>query len=154
VHALTVLMLGSIAGNFLAGWLAKMWGYRRSIALLMALYGVTMAVTFDVPWSYTWTLFWFVLLGAWAGVFGLFTMCLPPIFPTLLRTTGAGFCYNFGRLAAAAGTVIFGMFNTVSQPGLALFYASALFLPASLLALVLPIVEERKSEPLEEITPV
>ena len=26
-------------------------------------------------------------------------------FPTLLRTTGAGFCYNIGRIAAAVGTV-------------------------------------------------
>ena len=47
-----------------------------------------------------------------------------------------------GRLAAAGGTVFFGLFNTVSQPGLALLYASTLFLPAALLALILP-------EPLE-----
>ena len=138
VQALTFLMVGSIAGNFLAGWLAKRWGYRRSIAFLMAGYGLTMAATFARPWSYDATLAWFVLLGAWAGVFGLFTMCLPPLFPTLLRTTGAGFCFNFGRLAAAAGTVFFGLFNTVSQPGLALLYASSLFLPATLLALLLP----------------
>jgi hypothetical protein len=38
--------------------------------------------------------------------------------------------------------VFFGLFNTVSQPGLALLYASTLFLPAALLALILP-------EPLE-----
>ena len=48
------------------------------------------------------------VIGACQGVFGLFTMCLPPLFPTLLRTTGAGFCYNFGRIVAAAGTVFFG----------------------------------------------
>jgi MFS family permease len=138
VQALTLLMVGSIAGNFLAGYLAKIWGYRKSISFLMFLYGVTMAITFMRPWSYDWTLFWFVLLGAWAGVFGLFTMCLPPLFPTMLRTTGSGFCYNFGRLAAAGGTIFFGMFNKVEQPGLAMLYASALFIPAALLALILP----------------
>ena len=142
VHALTVLMLGSICGNFIAGWLAKTVGYRKSIAFLMACYGITMAITFCREWSYSWTLFWFVLLGAWAGVFGLFTMCLPPIFPTLLRTTGSGFCYNFGRLAAAAGTIFFGMITTVDRPGQALLYASALFLPAAILALYLPLEEE------------
>jgi hypothetical protein len=41
-------------------------------------------------------------------------------------------------LAAAGGTVLFGLFNTVSQPGLALLYASILFIPAALLALILP----------------
>ncbi|MBU6326355.1 MAG: MFS transporter [Verrucomicrobia bacterium] len=142
VHALTVLMLGSIAGNFIAGGLAKKFGYRRSIAAMMALYGICMALTFVMPWSYQQTLCWFVALGICSGVFGLFTMCLPPVFPTLLRSTGSGFCYNFGRLAAAGGTVLFGLFNTVSQPGLALLYASTLFLPAALLALILP-------EPLE-----
>ena len=37
-------------------------------------------------------------------------MYLPPLFPTLLRTTGAGFCYNFGRIVAGLGTVFFGLF--------------------------------------------
>lgn len=142
VVALTLLMVGSVAGNFLAGWLAKLWGYRRSMATLMAAYGLVMAITFAFPWSHAWTQFWFVWLGVCSGVFALFTMCLPPIFPTLVRTTGAGFCYNIGRLAAAGGTVFFGLFNTVSQPGQALLFASTLFLPATLLALMLPIVTE------------
>ena len=34
------------------------------------------------------------LVGFFSGIFALFTMYLPPLFPTLLRTTGAGFCYN------------------------------------------------------------
>ena len=45
--------------------------------------------------------FWLPAVGFWSGVYGLFTMYLPPLFPTLLRTTGAGFCYNIGRIAAA-----------------------------------------------------
>lgn len=142
VEALTFLMVGSVAGNFLAGWLSKVWGYRKSICFLMLAYGITMAITFSQTWSYSWTMFWFVLLGAWAGVFGLFTMCLPPLFPTLLRTTGSGFCYNIGRLASAAGVVLFGIFNKVGSPGTALFYASALFLPAAALALILPLERE------------
>ena len=31
------------------------------------------------------------------GVFGSFTYYLPELFPTRLRGTGAGFCYNVGR---------------------------------------------------------
>ena len=50
-------------------------------------------------------------MGLSQGAFALFTMYLPPLFPTLLRTTGAGFCYNIGRIVAAAGTVYFGSFG-------------------------------------------
>ena len=37
------------------------------------------------------------------GVFGSFTYYLPELFPTRLRGTGSGFCYNIGRVAAAVG---------------------------------------------------
>jgi hypothetical protein len=66
-------------------------------------------------------------------------MYLPPLFPTLLRTTGAGFSYNIGRIAAAAGTVFFGLFQKgAGDYRLTLLYASFLFLPAGIVALFLP----------------
>ena len=39
------------------------------------------------------------------GVFGAFTFYLPELFPARLRATGAGFCYNIGRVFAAARAV-------------------------------------------------
>jgi MFS family permease len=42
------------------------------------------------------------------GIFGSFSYYLPELFPTRLRTTGAGFCYNTGRIVAAAGPFIVG----------------------------------------------
>jgi hypothetical protein len=65
-------------------------------------------------------------------------MYLPPLFPTLLRTTGAGFCFNFGRLAAAAGTVFFGIFSVPGDFRPVLFAAGFVFLPATIAALFLP----------------
>jgi hypothetical protein len=81
---------------------------------------------------------WLLAIGVCQGVFALFTMYLPPLFPTLLRTTGAGFSYNIGRLAAAFGTVFFGTFGKAGDYRLALFYSSFLFLPAAAFALLLP----------------
>ena len=72
-------------------------------------------------------------------------MYLPPLFPTLLRTTGAGFCYNFGRIAAGLGTVFFGLFSNVGDHRLALVWASLLFLPAAAIALLLPELPEAKA---------
>jgi hypothetical protein len=74
-------------------------------------------------------------------VFALFTMYLPPLFPTLLRTTGAGFCYNIGRVAAAACTIVFGLLAPVNDYRQALLYAGALSLLAAGAAWRLP--EER-----------
>jgi len=78
------------------------------------------------------------LPGLSQGVFALFTMYLPPLFPTLLRTTGAGFCYNIGRVVSAAGVVFFGLFQQLGDYRRTLLAAGLLFLPASLLSLLLP----------------
>ncbi len=71
-------------------------------------------------------------------------MYMPPLFPTLLRTTGAGFCYNIGRIAAAAGTVFFGLFSQMSDFHTALFYTGFVFIPAGVVAWFLPEVPDER----------
>lgn len=137
--AFFLVILSSIAGNFFAAWLARSVGYRRSISLMCLGFLLTMGGAFFQGRPYESLLwFWFPAVGFFSGVFGLFTMYLPPLFPTLLRTTGAGFCYNIGRVAAAFGTVFFGLFSKVGDFRTALLYASFLFVPAMLVALLLP----------------
>jgi hypothetical protein len=101
-----------------------------------------MGLTFLEPRAHGTVLGSFFVIGICQGVFGLFTMCLPPLFPTLLRTTGAGFCYNFGRLVAAGGTVFFGLFTKVGDVRQALLYAAILFVPAAGIACWLPEPED------------
>lgn len=133
-----MLMLTSIAGNFLAAAIANRLGYKRTIAAMSLAYFGTMLFTYGTPRPLT-VLWWcFPILGACSGFFALFTMYLPPLFPTLLRTTGAGFSYNIGRIAAAAGTIIFGLTSPVGDNRLALYYSGWLFLPAALIALAMP----------------
>lgn len=135
----TMLVIGaSIFGNFLAAAMARAIGYRRSIALLCVGYGLTMVATYCVPRSHTAVMILLPIIGVCSGLFALFTMYLPPLFPTLLRTTGAGFCYNIGRIAAAAGTILFGLFSKVGDYRTALVCTGCLFLPAALLAWRLP----------------
>jgi len=77
-------------------------------------------------------------------------MYLPPLFPTLLRTTGAGFSYNIGRIAAAVGTVVFGMLSPIDDKRLALLYSGCLFLPAALIALAMPEADAGEQAPMAE----
>jgi hypothetical protein len=107
------------------------------LGFLLAMLG-----TYCVPRDHGSMLCWIPWVGFFSGVFGLFTMYLPPLFPTLLRTTGAGFSYNIGRIAAAAGTVVFGLFSQVGDFRRALLCAGFLFVPAMLMALRLPDLED------------
>ncbi len=139
---LWVVIISSIVGNFLAALLARRLTYRRAIAGLCLGYFVAMGATYAVPLELEYLWFGFVAIGLCQGVFALFTMYLPPLFPTLLRTTGAGFCFNFGRIAAGLGTVFFGLFSKVGDYREALLYAGFLFLPAAGIALLMPELRE------------
>jgi MFS family permease len=145
---LGVLIGCSIPGNFFAGWLAKLMGFRRAIAV--------MCMGFFLSVFFTWytvrplsSLLWYCLpaVGFFSGIFGLFTMYLPPLFPVLLRTTGAGFSYNIGRIAAAIGTVVFGVLANHALGDLRhpLLYAGFLFLPAMGAAMLLPDLQDAPS---------
>src|SRR5205085_1854785 len=124
--------------NFFAGYLAKKIGYRRCVSLMCFAFFLAIFGAFVVPRTYREYLFWLPLVGFFSGMFGLFTMYLPPLFPTLLRTTGAGFCYNIGRIAAAFGTVFFGLYSNVTDLRRTLLIVSFLFIPAGIVALFLP----------------
>jgi MFS family permease len=133
-----LVILVSVAGNFFGGILVKIAGYRWGIAVMFAGFLASFIGAFIVPRD-AWSLLpWACAVGFFSGVFALFTMYLPPLFPTLLRTTGAGFCYNIGRIAAAFGTVFFGLFSQVGDFREALLYAGMLLVPAIVVIFFMP----------------
>lgn len=138
--AMYLVIGASILGNFFAGWVARFAGYRATIAAIFGAYFLVMTGAYAIPRTHDALLWWFPAIGFCQGGFALFTMYLPPLYPTLLRTTGAGFCYNIGRTAAAFGTVFFGLFSDskIGDHRLVLLYAGFLFLPAALMACFLP----------------
>jgi MFS family permease len=138
-----IVIGSSIAGNFVCGWVARRLGYRATIAGAFLIYFFAMVGAYAVPREYHALVYWFPVIGFCQGAFALFTMYLPPLFPTLLRTTGAGFCYNIGRIVAAFGTVFFGLLPTASgDHRSALLFAGMLFLPACIISLRLPFVRD------------
>jgi hypothetical protein len=86
------------------------------------------------------------------GVFGSFTYYLPELFPTRLRGTGAGFCYNAGRIIAAGGPFLVGSVAARGADALGtaldvLFWVGVVPLLGLLL---LPFVIETKGKDLED----
>ncbi|MGZ4963109.1 MAG: MFS transporter [Limisphaerales bacterium] len=128
----------SIFGNYFSSWVATFIGYRRTIFLSCIAFVFAFWQAFRIPRGPEELQIYLPIIGFCSGMFGLFTMYMPPLFPTLLRTTGAGFCYNIGRIAAGIGTVVFGLYSPVGDFRIALLAIGGLFAVAAIVSWFLP----------------
>lgn len=148
-YAIMALNAGALFGYLGFGPLAERFG-RRPIFALMCLGSLIMLpVTYSVPHSYTDVLLLLPILGFFNnGIFSGFPIYLPELYPTRLRATGAGFCFNAGRVLASMAPFVtgwliglLGSFNKAAGT-IAVIYLLGL--------LVLPFAEETKGKPLPE----
>ena len=97
--------VSSLLGGGLAVWL----GRRRSyfVLSLCALISAEILFCFLTPdGDRFWFLLWYGALGFFSGFFfGWLPLCLPELFPTRVRATGAGVSFNWGRVITAVGIV-------------------------------------------------
>lgn len=135
-NVIIVISLWNIAGNFFASFLAKTLGYRKAFVILFALSFVTYFVGFGQTRSLQMTEVWLsATMFFGSGVFALYPLYIPPLFPVLIRTTGSGFCYNVGRLVAALGTLYGGTIAANNGgPLKAMWFAGFLYIPAAIIA--------------------
>lgn len=100
---------GGLLGTLLTVPAAKFLGRRSMFALYFTLSAAAIFTTFGLDLEPKTRLAMYFFLGLTVfGVFGSFTYYLPELFPTRLRATGAGFCYNIGRFLAALGPLLVG----------------------------------------------
>jgi MFS family permease len=106
--ATTCFNWGGLIGTLLTIPIAKYLGRRKLFAIYFAgsALAVMAACGLDIP-SETRLYLWFFIGLTVFGVFGCFPFYLPELFPTRLRSTGSGFCYNIGRVVTAFG--VFGV---------------------------------------------
>ncbi|MCL1470684.1 MFS transporter [Argonema antarcticum] len=101
--------IGSLIGTLLTVPAAKYLGRKIMFSIYFVLSSLTILIDFGLPLSPETRLYFYFFIGLTvAGVFGSFTYYLPELFPTRLRATGAGFCYNAGRVFAAIGPLLIG----------------------------------------------
>jgi len=100
--ATTRFNLGGLIGTLLTIPAALYLGRRPMFAIYFGFSAIGVWATYALPLSPDVRMFAMGLTGVTVfGVFGAFSFYLPELFPTRLRGTGAGFCYNFGRIATA-----------------------------------------------------
>lgn len=100
---------GGLIGTLLTIPASKYLGRKKMFAIYWAASAISIFLTFGIDWPGQVRLYFYFLIGLSVfGVFGSFTYYLPELFPTRLRGTGAGFCYNIGRVIAAAGPFLVG----------------------------------------------
>jgi hypothetical protein len=86
---------------------------------------------------------------ATASFYGWFPLYFPEIFPTRVRATGQGLCYNFGRIFAAVGALLQG--QLVAAFGGSYARAGAVVTLVYLIGMALVwLAPETKGEPLPE----
>jgi MFS family permease len=100
-------------------------------------------------------IFWMIPLMGFTqlALFGGYSIYLPELFPTRLRSTGTSFCYNVGRIAAAAGPTALGLLTSRVYAGYSepMRYAGITMCAAFLLGIaVLPFAPETQGKPLPE----
>jgi MFS family permease len=131
--AIIILNCAAVVGLLMFAWLTELIGRRAAFALGCIGNMLVLPIVFLTPQDYQ-TLFMLLpLMGFFTnGILGTFTPYFPELFPTRLRATGVGFCFNIARIFAAVGPFIAGslvvFFGGIPKSGaiMALSYAIGL----------------------------
>jgi len=148
-YATMMLNVGALVGYLSFGPLADRFGRRAAFALMCLGSLVMVPVTFLTPRSYAVVLLLLPLLGFFNnGIFSGFPIYFPELYPTRLRATGSGFCFNVGRMLASAGPFLTGILVASlggfgrAASAIALIYLAGL--------MILPFAPETRGKPLPE----
>ena len=108
--AIMILTLGSLPGYALVAVLADWWGRKAMFAVFFTGAALSAPMIFLGPWTLSQMLLLLPFLGFFTlGIYAGFPIYLPELFPTHLRATGAGLCFNIGRVVSAAGPFLTGV---------------------------------------------
>jgi MFS family permease len=144
---------GGLIGTLLTIPAAKYLGRKWMFGIYFALSSASLILAFGskVPAELQlWSWLYFAIGLTVFGIFGAFTYYLPELFPTRLRGTGSGFCYNAGRLITAIGPFVLGTISSKSdnplQTAIQLLFIVG-FIPLIGIA-IMPLVIETKNRKL------
>jgi MFS family permease len=119
LQATTWFNLGGLIGGLLMIPVVKALGRRPMFVVYLSACAIAIWTTFgfDLPPDVRIPMYFLVGLTVY-GLACAFPFYLPELFPTRVRATGAGFCYNVGRLVAASGPFLVGAVAVQGTGGL------------------------------------
>jgi MFS family permease len=122
----TCFNLGGLCGTLLTIPIATRFGRRPMFLAYYALGALAIVSTFGLELSAETRLLMMFTVGLTVfGVFGSFTFYLPELFPVRLRGTGAGFCYNAGRVITSVFPALIGVVRSSgTNPGSVLVWVA------------------------------
>ena len=134
---LALVALAQFPGYAASLWLVEAWGRKPTLAVFLALGGVS-TLTFALAHStavYVAALFFvgFFNLGAWGAVYPYTS----ELFPTRLRSTAFGMVEGVGKAAAIAGPYLFGyLLDTTGATVWSLTFVAAVMAAGALVTLL------------------
>jgi MFS family permease len=136
---LIVLQIGAFFGYITFGWIADRIGRRPAFTLFMIAATAVVPVFAFGARSVITLLVIGPLVGYFAhGYFSMFGAMLAELFPTRIRASAQGFCYNTGRLASAAAPFAIGAAATKHGLGFAIACDAVFFALGAVLIWLLP----------------
>lgn len=120
-----VLAISGLGGSIISGWIANAIGLRKTMMMCFAACFIMTFVVFKLNTAVSSSTF--IEMGILAFFFGIsqgaLSVYIPHLFPTVIRASATGFCFNIGRLFTA--TVVFFIGALVSFLG---GYGNAVFI--------------------------
>jgi MFS family permease len=136
---LIVLQIGAFFGYISFGWIADRIGRRLAFTLFMICATIVVPIFAFGARSPMTLLIFGPLVGYFAhGYFSLFGAMLAELFPTHIRATAQGFCYNAGRLASAAAPYAIGAAAAKHGLGFSIAADATFFALGAILIWLLP----------------
>lgn len=136
-----ILALSGLAGSMVSGWIVNLIGMRKTMMSCFIVCFIMTGIVFKINKSVTNTTF--IEMGLLAFFFGIsqgaLSVYIPSLFPTKVRASATGFCFNIGRLFTATVVFFIGALVTfLGGYGNAVFIFSFIFLVGLITAFLAP----------------
>ena len=141
-----LLGMGGLTGGFLSGWFLNAVGTRKAMLMCFAVCSVLSFVLFKTNTVFTPLVY--IETGVLAFFFGIsqgvLSYYIPQLFPTGIRATATGFCFNIGRLFTGTAVLFVGILVTVlGGYGNAIYLFSLVFIVGLLVVLLIRKMEHK-----------
>lgn len=132
-RGLSMMLLGAggLTGGFFSGWISNGLGVRKAMIMCFSACLLLSFILFGVNSTFSKVIYAEIaLLALFFGCSqGLLSVYIPQLFPTSVRATATGFCFNVGRLFTAAAVFFIGaLVDTLGGYGNSLLLFSFIFL--------------------------